>query len=75
MSDQFVCVSYIDYEDGGSGVMVLHRGDFESCKWVLDATPAVTYTNDKRAVGASLEIMPADVFDAVMKDVLAQRHN
>lgn len=73
---EFVCASIIDYEDGASAVVAVHRGDLESCKKVMDMTPGVTYVpNWRKARSASIEIIPATTFDACMADAIAHQSN
>lgn len=75
MADQFVCCSYLDYEDGSASVAALARGDLETCKRVMDMTPGVTYSGNRKAISASIEILPAATFDRLMKGDIGHQTN
>jgi hypothetical protein len=64
-SDEHVCVSVIDFADGSSEGMVLHRGDTESCARMSALIPAVTYNGEKSPMRARTVIIPASEWEAM----------
>ena len=65
MIEEYVTISYLNFEDGSASAMELHRGSRKDCKFVADEIPAVNYSGDKKVSMARMCVVPAKEFDEI----------
>lgn len=55
--NDFICGSFLAFDDNTAEGMVLHRGDRASCERMADMIPALAYNGSKHVIESQLLVL------------------